>query len=163
MISILAIPSPCRPEPLAGLCFHSEDHFTRQQIFKWRFPLNRGGTIPALAWSRTPGRALHSTEKTASFFHRSSAALVSAQQGNQSPDPALVLAKQRDYAQHLSPHSRGTSRSTSPFAIIRDPWCNMWANAGVIQLIFSFNSGLVQWRLRKLWRTGKDRYSQGVP
>jgi hypothetical protein len=33
-------------------------------------------------------------------------------------DPYFVIAP----ARRLSPHSRGTSRSTSPFAIIQDPW-----------------------------------------
>jgi hypothetical protein len=57
--------------------------------------------IPALAWSRTPGLALHSTHSYGYVF-RSSAALVPAQQGNLPTDPALVLAQQGNYAQDKS-------------------------------------------------------------
>ncbi len=33
-------------------------------------------------------------------------------------------------ARRLPPHSRGTTRGTSPFVIIRDPWCNTRASHG---------------------------------
>ncbi len=52
--------------------------------------MNRGGTIAALARSRTAGLTLHSTDSYG-FVSRSSAALVPAQQGAR---PRLVPAQQ---------------------------------------------------------------------